>query len=153
MLPEVLSSHDPDWVTDELRNLSQKKPSNAWLSYRDAAKRGYEVKSHREEYKLFCKLTKEAAEKARNAWWTARAVEAERRAWVAEQLGHRGSLIKELRLLKNRSPNPLHLPSLTWMAPLSQLTAKLARWAEHFSSTVNCGVEVSEPSFENLPGT
>ena len=52
MLPEVLSSHDPDWVTDELRNLSQKK-SNAWLSYRDAAKRGYEVKSHREEYKLF----------------------------------------------------------------------------------------------------
>ena len=52
VLPEVLSSHDPDWVTDELRNLSQKK-SNAWLSYHDAAKRGYEVKSHREEYNLF----------------------------------------------------------------------------------------------------
>ncbi len=33
---------------------------------------------------FFCKLTKEAAEKAWNAWWTARAVEAERRAWVAE---------------------------------------------------------------------
>ena len=76
LLPEVLSSCDPDWVTDELRNLSQKK-SNAWLSYHNAAKRGYEVKNHREEYKLFCKLTKEAAEKARNAWWTARAVEAE----------------------------------------------------------------------------
>ena len=37
VLPEVLSSRNPDWVTDELRNLSQKK-SNAWLSYRNAAK-------------------------------------------------------------------------------------------------------------------
>ena len=41
VLPEVLASHDPDWVADELQNLSQKK-SNAWLSYCDAAKRGYE---------------------------------------------------------------------------------------------------------------
>ena len=62
LLPEVLSSRDPDWVTDELRNLSQKK-NNAWLSYHNAAKRSYEVKNHREEYKLFCKLTKEAAGK------------------------------------------------------------------------------------------
>ena len=60
VLPEVLSSLDPDWVTDEVRNLSQKK-SNAWLSYCNANRRGYEVKSHREEYKLFCKLTKETA--------------------------------------------------------------------------------------------
>ena len=105
VLLEGLSSHDPDWVTDELRNLSQKK-SNAWLSYRDAAKQGYEVRSHREEYKLFCKLTKEAAGKARNAWWTARAVEAERCTWMAEQLGHGGSLIKELRLLNNRFTKP-----------------------------------------------
>ena len=29
--------------------------------------------------------------------------------------------------------------------------AKLARWAEHLSSVVNCDVEVSEASFENLP--
>ena len=53
--PEVLSSCDPHWVTDELRYMSQKK-SNAWLSYRDAAKRGYEVESHREEYKLFLQI-------------------------------------------------------------------------------------------------
>ena len=109
VLPEILSSHDPDWVTDELWNLSQKK-SNAWLSYCDAAKRDYEGKSHREEYKPFCKLTKEAAEKARNAWWTARAVEAERRALVAEQLGHGGSLIIHLPL--DGSPSQLTQPSL-----------------------------------------
>ena len=48
-------------------------------------------KSHQEEYKLSCKLTEEAAEKAQNEWWTARAVEAERHAWVAEQLGISGA--------------------------------------------------------------
>ena len=96
---EVLSSCDPDWVTDKLyMELSQKK-SNAWLSYRNAAKQGYEVKSHREEYKHFCKLTKEAAEKARNAWWTARAVEAERCAWVADQAWTSGpSYVRHLQV-------------------------------------------------------
>ena len=62
-LPEVSLTHDSDWVTDELWNLSKKK-SNAWLCYRNAAKQGYEVNSHREEYKRYCKLTKRIAEKA-----------------------------------------------------------------------------------------
>ena len=131
--------------------MSQKK-STAWLSYCNAVKRSYQFKSYREEYKLFCKLTKEAAEKAQNAWWTARAVEAERRAWVAEQPGHGGSLIKELTLLKNHFTKPSS-STLTVLhgSLLTTDPAKLARWAEHFSSIVNCGVEVSEASLENLP--
>ena len=36
VLPKVLSFGDPDWVTDKLWNLSQKK-SNTWLSYHNAA--------------------------------------------------------------------------------------------------------------------
>ena len=84
-LPVVPSTRDPDWVTDELRNLSKKK-SDAWLRYCNAARQGCEVDGLRAEYKRFCKLTKVAAEKARNSWWTACAVEAEKRAWVAEQL-------------------------------------------------------------------
>ncbi len=129
--------------------MSQKK-SNAWLSYRDAAKRGYEVKSHREEYKLFCKLTKEAAEKVRKAWWTACVVEAKRRAWVAEQLGHGGSLIKELTLLKNRFTKPSSaILTVLDSFLLTTDSAKLVRSAEHFFSVVNCGVEVSEASLES----
>ena len=79
-------------------------------------------------------------------------MEAERRAWVAEQLGHGGSLIKELGLLKNCfiKPSSSTLTALV-SSPLTTDTAKLARWAEHFSSIVNCGVEVSEASFDNLP--
>ena len=71
---------------------------------------------------------------------------------MVEQLGHGGSLIKELRLLKNRFTKPSS-STLTALdgSPLTTDTAKLVRWAEHFSSDVNCGVEVSEASLENLP--
>ena len=51
-LPEVPSARDPDWVSDELRNLSKKK-SSAWLRYHNAAKQGYEVSRHRVEYKRY----------------------------------------------------------------------------------------------------
>ena len=86
-LPEVPSACDPDWVTDELHNLSKKK-SSAWLRYCNAAKQVCKVNRHRVEYKRYSSLTKVVAEKAHNAWWTAHAVEAEKCAWVAEQLGH-----------------------------------------------------------------
>ena len=81
-------------------------------------------------------------------------MEAERRAWVAEQLGHGGSLIKELRLLKNQfiKPSSSILTALDSFLLITD-TAKLVRCEEHFSSVVNCGVEVSEASFENLPVT
>jgi hypothetical protein len=47
------------------------------------------------EYQRLKKLTKVAADKARNAWWSSRAVKAECCTWIAEQMGHGGSLIKE----------------------------------------------------------
>ena len=58
----------------------------------------------------------------------------------------------ELRLLRNRfaKPSSSNLTALDG-SPLTNDTAKLARWAEHFSSVVNCGVKVSEASLENLP--
>lgn len=58
-LPPAPSARDPDWVTDELRNLSKKK-GNAWLRYCNAAKQGHDVSRHREEYS---KLSRVAAEK------------------------------------------------------------------------------------------
>ena len=78
-------------------------------------------------------------------------MEAERHAWVAEQLGHGSSLIKELRLLKNHFTKPSS-STLTALdgSLLTTDAAKLARWAEHFSSIVNCDVEnlpVTSPSF------
>ena len=84
---------EPEWITDDVRNLSQKKMV-AWIHLCNNR-----TSSLAEEYKRLCKMIKEAANKARNAWWNARAEEAERRAAVAECLGRGGSLIRELRLL------------------------------------------------------
>ena len=94
------SAYNSDWVTDELRNLSKKK-GNAWLRYCNAAKQGHDVSRHREEYKHYCKLSRVAAEKASNFWWSSGAVDAERHAWT--QLGCGGF---ELRLLRNHFFKP-----------------------------------------------
>ena len=101
MLPEVPQRHEADLVTDELRNLAKKKRS-AWLRLRDDSS----SESLRRDYKRLRKATKVAAEKARNSWWSRQAAEAEQRAWAAEQAGHGGSLIKELRLLRARASKP-----------------------------------------------
>ena len=61
-----------DWVTDEVRNLSHKK--DAWIRLCNNR-----TPSTVDEYNHLCKTTKLAADKARNAWWSARAEEAERR--------------------------------------------------------------------------
>ena len=95
-----------DWITDEVRNLSKKKKS-AWLHLRDLTnKDNDQYKITLAEYCRFRRLTKVAAEKARNARCSARAVEAEKKAWVAQQQGRGGSLIKDLRLLKRQASKP-----------------------------------------------
>ena len=142
---------EAEWVTDELRNLSKKK-RDAWLHLRDANSNTNLV-DRKAEYLCLKKLTKVAADKARNAWWSARAVEAERRAWVAEQTGRGGSLIKELRLLKYHFNKPRS--TILYAkdgAPLSNDTDKINRWAEHFNEVVNCNLHaINLPTSESLP--
>ena len=77
---------------------------------------------------------------------------AEHRAWIAEQTGRGGSLIKELRLLKSHFCKPA---SSTLCAkdgtPLSNSTDKLNHWAQHFEEVVNYSVEVDNISAISLP--
>ena len=84
-MPEMTRKQE-EWVTDELCNLSRKK-KDAWLHLCEAGRQPGCSDSLNSEYQHLCKLTKVAADKARSAR-SARAVEAERRAWVAEQSGH-----------------------------------------------------------------
>ena len=83
-LPEVSKKQKEDWVTDELLNLSKKK-KDAWLLLCGVGKSDNSLKL---KYHHLCKLTKAAAEKTQNAWWSAHAAEAEKRDWAAEQCGH-----------------------------------------------------------------
>ena len=98
-LPKLPQRREKEWVTEELRNLARKK-REAWQHLWQAG--GSHLDSAlQSQYKQYCKLTKIAAECARNKWWSDRAVEAEKQAQIAEKEGRGGSMIKELRLLKN----------------------------------------------------
>ena len=100
---------DPDWITDEVRNLSRKK-QGAWVCLKNAPSN--DISYLKTEYNHLKKLTKVAAEKARNSRWSDRATEAEHRAFIAEQQVRGGSLIGDLHLLKKNSPS---LPLPHWL--------------------------------------
>jgi hypothetical protein len=89
-----------------------------------------------------------AAEKARNKLWRDQALEAERQAWAAEQSGCRGSVIKELRLLRCVKTNILL--GKDWCT-LSDDGHKLEWWVDHFKGVVNCDTEISKAVIEALP--
>ena len=105
-LPPLPRKKEVGWITDEVRNLSRKK-KEAWLHLQDIS--NTDDNQHPialAEYRRLRRLTKVAAERARNAWWSDRAVEAEKKAKMSQELGRGGSLIKELRLLKSQISKP-----------------------------------------------
>ena len=133
-------------MTDEVRNLSSKK-KDAWICLCNN-RNPHTIAS----YKRLCKLTKLAADKARNSWWSARAEEAKKRAAIAESLGRGGSLVRELRLL-GRGAAKASSSSLQALdgTILTSDENKLRRWAEHFASVTQCSSQVSEVALEALP--
>lgn len=145
-LPRAPQRQEVDWVTVEVRNLSSKK-KDAWIHLCNN-RNPHTITS----YKRLCKLTKLAAGKARNSWWSARAEEAEKRAAIAESLGRGGSLVRELRLLgrgaAKASSSTLQAVDGTML--ISNVN-KLRRWAEHFASVTQCSSQVSEVVLEALP--
>ena len=136
LLPPSQQHSDPDWITDEVRNLSRKK-QEAWLCLKNA--HSQDTPELKTEYNHFKKLTKVAVEKARNSWWSKRAEEAERRALVAEQQDRGGSLIKGLRLLQKEFSKPA-LSTLVAKdgTTLQSDEDKLNRRAEHFKDNFLC---------------
>ena len=104
------------------------------------------------EYDHLRKLTKVAAEKARNAWWSDHAAEAEHRALVAEQQGRVGSLIRDLRLLGKKFSKPASSNLVANDGRVLQSDGdKLNRWAEHFQEVVNCQIDIDVIPIEELP--
>ena len=104
------------------------------------------------KYHHLCKLSKTAAEKAQDARWSARAAEAEKCAWAAEQCGHGASLSRELQLLRKNASKPS--TSTLLARDGSSMTGdddKLQCWVEHFSDIVYCESEVSVATLDALP--
>ena len=148
-LPPAPRSSEPDWITNEVRNLSRKK-KEAWVRLKNAPPQ--DITRLKAEYDHLRKLTKVAAEKARNAWWSERATEAERRALVAEQQGRGGSLIRDLRLLGKKFSKPASSNLVAKDGRVLQSDGdKLNRWAEHFQEVVNCQINIDVIPIEDLP--
>ena len=149
-LPILPDNKPAEWMTDELLNLSRKK-CDAWMLLRNKDPKINNPKLQ-EEYKWLCKLTKVAAEKARNAWWSERAAEAKKRAWFAEQLGQGGSFLKELRLLNRQVSRPAVTPlPAKDSSHITDDEGKLRGWAEHFTEVFNSESLVSEAALDTLP--
>ena len=149
-LPVLPNKQPVEWMMEELLNLSHKK-RDAWMSLQNKDPKSDDP-TLQQEYKRLCKLTKIAAEKARNAWWSERAAEAKKRVWFAEQLGQGGSLVKELRLLCRQVSKLVVTPLLAKdSSPITSDDGKLRRWAEHFKEVVNCDSVVSETVLDILP--
>lgn len=131
----------------DLRNLSRKK-QEAWVHLKNAPH--HDTTRTRAEYNLK-KLTKAAAEKAHNSWWSERVVEAEHQASVVEQQGHGGFLIKDLRLIQKKFSKPAASSLVAKDGTILQTDAdKLNRWTEHFQEVVNCKGSIDVPS-DDLP--
>ena len=104
------------------------------------------------EYDHLRKLTKVAAEKARNAWWSERAAEAEHRTLVAEQQGRGGSLIRDLHLLGKKFSKPASSNLVAKDGRVLRSDGdKLNRWAENFQEVVNCQINIDVIPIEDLP--
>ena len=93
-----------------------------------------------------------AADKARNAWWSVRAVEAAKKANMLQQLGCGESVVKELRLLKKQASKPSSSNILAKnRSILSSDINKLQRWAEHFAEVSNCCSSSRQLNTDALP--
>ena len=104
------------------------------------------------KYNHLKKLTKVTAEKVRNSWWSVRATEAERQAFVAEQQGRGGSLIKDLCLLKEKFSKPVTSAMVAKDGITLQSDGdKLNRWVEHFKEVMNCQVDSDVVPYDDLP--
>ena len=129
---------DRDWITDEVHNLSRKK-QEAFVCLKNTP--SIDV-SH---------FKKVAAEKACKSWLSDRATESERRAFVTEQQGRRGSLIGDFHLLKNKFSKP---DSSALVAKdsisLKSDSDKLNRWAEQFEEVMNCQVDIDVVPCEDI---
>ena len=77
-LPPLPKKKEADWITEEVRNLSRKKKEACLHLQNISSIDDQQHPNALAEYRRLRSLTKVAADKARNAWWSARAVEAEK---------------------------------------------------------------------------
>ena len=95
MLPLVPEKDERDWVTENVREASRMKQV-AWMRW--AKKPGDALL--KVQYQHLKAQSRKVADDAREAWWEAKAEEAEKLHEAAVRHGRGGSLLKDLRLIQ-----------------------------------------------------
>ena len=137
-LPLIPAREESDWMTDEVRKVSQEK-QEVWMRW---------IKSPgndtlKQEYQRFKVQSRKCVDMTKEKWWEAKAEKAEQRYVMVVRLGHGGSILKDLRLLKFRQK--LKVNSFLYASDgtrLSTTMSKVERWREHFSRVSNVSVDV-----------
>ena len=102
--------------------------------------------SLKESYQQLKLQSRRVADEAREAWWRAKAEEAECRHEIAVLQGRGGSMLKDLCLLKRSQKLRVDTALLAadGRTKLTGISEKLERWREHFSQVCNIPCEVTE---------
>jgi len=139
-LPTVPLAVEKDWVTEEVRVMSKKK-SEAWMSWAKSPG-NCELK---EAYQVLKVQSRKCADKAREEWWEAKAVEAEELHEAAVRKGHGGSLVKDLKLLKDKQKLNACTSLLSSEGTLlSSTNDKIKRWHDYFALLNSVSVRIVE---------
>ena len=147
-LPLVPEKEEKDWVTEKVREVSRMK-QEAWMRW---VKKPGDVLL-KAQYQQLKAQSRKAADEAREAWWEAKAEEADRLHEAAVRHGRGGSLLKDLRLLQRGQKLRASTALLTadGRAKLTSTADKLERWREHFDEVCNVSTEVMESVLDTIP--
>ena len=147
-LPLGPEKEENDWVTEKVREVSRMK-QEAWLRW--VKKPGDTIL--KAQYQQLKTQSRKAADEAREAWWEAKAEEAERLHEAAVRHGRGGSLLKDLRLLQwgQKLRASTALLAADGRTKLTGTAEKLERWREHFDEVCNVSTEVAERVLDTIP--
>ena len=97
--------------------------------------------------------SRKIADEAREAWWEAKAEEAEKLHEAAVRHGRGGSLLKDLRLIQwgQKLGSSTALLAKDGRLKLSSTVEKLERWCQHFEEVCDVSTEVLERVLDTIP--
>ena len=140
-LPTIPLKEEKDWVTDEVCATSRKK-QDLWMKWSKSPDNSHPM-SFKEQYMRLKDLSRKCADKARDECWEAKAVEAEEMHERAVKNGSGGSLVRDLKLLKNKQnlkTNEALLSSNQTL--LTSTTDMLDHWHGYFSQLSNVSTTI-----------
>ena len=143
----VPEKDERDWVMEKVREASRIK-QEAWMRWEK--KPGDALLKVR--YQHLKAQSRKVTDEAREAWWEAKAEEAEKLHEAAVRHGRGGSLLKDLRLIQwgQKIGSSTILLAKDGRSKLSSTVEKLEQWHQHFEEVCDVSTEVLERVLDTI---